>query len=242
MPRHLPALTGTARPLAALQVIEGQRAIPDTPGVQGDGVGIVGVSRDGGPVAEQDAIVGGFALRVAEPGGDLPVAQVGHPWCWGAALALQVQYALFGAEAHAGEVIGDDAQARHAGQVIGPQRRFVAVHGAQERDTVRTAQCRLHFPRIADGLLHSPLGRNAGVDQGVAVLVVHQGLLRQPVEQFLPIRRACRILSRVSERLGCAHPCGDRQQVQVVVAQHHDQAVAHFVEEAQGTSGIWGRG
>ena len=79
------------------------------------------------------------------------------------------------------------------------------------------------------------------MDQSVAVLVMHQGLLRQPVQQFIPIRCFENFVEGI-RTTGLSHPCGDRQQVQVVVAQHHDQVVAAFYRGSAGHSGIWGRG
>ena len=129
-------------------MVERHGAVPDTAGVQRNRVGVTRHAGERGPVPEQDAVVRSFPLRVAEPRGDLAVAEIGDARCRAAALALQVQCAIGRTVAHAGEIVGDHPQARHSGEIVRPLRRFIAVHGLQEGDTVRAAQYSFNFCRI----------------------------------------------------------------------------------------------
>ncbi|MCY1540869.1 hypothetical protein D9M68_765350 [compost metagenome] len=136
-------------------------------------------------MAEDDLLSAGPAFGNAEPGG---VTRRGGLQAF---LGLEVQGAVGAAEAHAGEVVGDDPQARHAMQVLVPSGRLVAIHAVEEqRQACVVLQRFLDLRSALERLAQGPLRRDAGMDHGdVALLVVVQQLLpAQPVEQFGAVR------------------------------------------------------
>ncbi|MNP08923.1 hypothetical protein D3C76_1010100 [compost metagenome] len=186
-------------------------------------------------MTEDDLQALGLAFLVLEPGF---VAW----WCGTEAfLALEVEFAFGGAKTHAGEIIGDHPQARHAFEVIVPFRRIVAVHAIEVgRQQVVVTQGGLDFGSTLQGFAQRPLGWNAGMDQCHVALfvVVHELLLAQPFEQLGAIRR----FNDLAQGIGLLQAfdvASGRQQVQVVVAEHAHQRFADAIEEAQGFQRLW---
>lgn len=69
-------------------------------------------------------------------------------------------------------------------------------------------------------------------------VIVHQLLLAQPLEQFLAIR-CVEDLAQGIGLLQALDIAPDGQQVQVVIAQHAHQGVAHGIKKAQGFQRLW---
>ena len=64
-----------------------------------------------------------------------------------------------------------------------------------------------------------------------------QRAVAQPIQQLVPIRRIHQALQLVFLLERC-NPIGDSQQVQVVVAEHGDGAVAQPFDKTQGIEGV----
>ncbi len=137
-------------------------------------------------MAEDDLRVVGLALLVGKPG--FVARQRGV----GAFLAFEVQFAIGGAEAHAREVVGDHAQAGHAGKVAVPLDGLIAIHAVEVGGVEAViGQCAFHFSGTLEGFLQCPLGWDASMDQShvAAFVVMHELLPAQPIQQLRAIRR-----------------------------------------------------
>ncbi|MNN44477.1 hypothetical protein D3C81_1587690 [compost metagenome] len=151
--------------------------------------------------------------------------------CVEAFLALEVEFAFGGAEAHAGEVVGDDAQACHAFEIVVPFRRIVAVHAVEVGEQhVVVSQGRFDFGGALQCAAQRPLRWNASVNHGdIALLVVvHELLLAYPLQQFRAVRGIENLAQGVGllQALDISSRC---QQMQVVVTEHADQRFTHAI-------------
>src|SRR6056297_485397 len=123
-----PIPTPTALPLPRLQAVKRHLPVPHAAGIQRDGIGVTGLALNGRPVAEDDAVLRGTALRVLEPGAQVGIAGRGLTGIVQRTLAYQVQPAFGRAVAHAREVVSNHSQAVVAGEGVVPAVRCVAVH------------------------------------------------------------------------------------------------------------------
>jgi len=222
------ALAGQA--LAGVDVHQGQGAAPDATGVEGRDARLVTAAFQRRPVAEDDLQIPGLALFVLEPG--FVAGRSGL----NSFLALEVEFAFGGAEAHPSEIVGDDSQACHACEVVVPFRRIVTVHAVKVgRDQVVIAQRGLDFGRMLQGFAQRPLRGNAGMHhRHIALFVVmHELLLAQPLQQLGAIRCFDDLAQGVGFLQAFDVPPGG-QQMQVVVAEYANQGFADAIEEAQG--------
>jgi len=133
--------------------------------------------------------------------------------------------------------VDDHAQPVESLEVVVPARRLVAVHALQELAVVAAAQALLDLGSELARPRHAPFGHQSGVHQRVSTLHVQERALAQPVEELVAIGRGENFLEGVAlaallDALGHAH------QVQVVVAEHGDGALAQGLHEAQALEGI----
>ena len=110
--------------------------------------------------------------------------------------------------------------------------RGVAVHVREESGVVVAAQRGFDFARQACGLRHAPLRQQPGVHQHVVVLRMQQALVAQPVQQFVAVRRVENLVQRIGA-VQLRHAFRDGEQMQVVVAEHGDRAVAQRLDQPQ---------
>ena len=68
--------------------------------------------------------------------------------------------------------------------------------------------------------------------QQMTVLQMRQLLPAQPVQQFIPIRRGENLVQRIA-LVQLADARRHRDQMQIVIAQHRDRAVAQRLHQAQ---------
>ena len=94
-------------------MVGGEFLSPDAAGIQTDGV-VFAVQTQRRPVAEDDGLVGGFALGQAKPRQQAVGYVADFPF------ELKIHRAVGRADAHAGEGVDDDAQAFGATQRIFP--------------------------------------------------------------------------------------------------------------------------
>ncbi len=205
-------------------------ATPQAAGVQCPGV-LGHVIAQGGPVAEDDAVVPGAAVGVQKPGDELGLLAAGR--------SLQFQLALARDEAQPGEAVGDEAQAVHALQRGIPAVGLVAVHLAEELPVVGAAQYPFHLVCAVLRRGKIPLGRQAGMDQRETetIVVVEQGTVAQPVDQLVPVG-CLEHLVQVVAVLEAVVAAGQCQQVQVVVSQHGDGPLTEGLHQPQGLQGL----
>jgi hypothetical protein len=152
----------------------------------------------------------------------------------GQGLFVQQQPAFAVAVAQAGEAVGDEAQPVDAAQVRRPEVGLVAVHGVQKVGVAGALQFRFQFRGAGRGLGPGPIAAAAGVDHREAFFLIVRasavdgaasaGCRRGPVRSGP--RRGCSFWRAVVAG-------GEGQQVQVVVAEHHDGLLAEGLDVAQ---------
>ena len=127
-----------------------------------------------------------------------------------------------------GHRVDDDPVPVRAVERLAPLCRLVPVHPL-EQARGRLVQLRLHLAGELEGLRDRPLGEEAGVHHRKAVLVMHQLLPAEPVEQ-LP---AVGLAEDPDEGVAAPRPrplarlaVSDGEQVQVVIAENDDGAIA----------------
>ena len=104
-----------------LQPQHGEAAAPDAAGIQSDKVFVPGFSHQCGPVAKNHTVFAALVLFMAEPwseAGQCGIRTGGDG---------QFQASVPAAKAHAGKVIGNQAQAFNTGKLLAPGIRLVAV-------------------------------------------------------------------------------------------------------------------
>src|SRR5471032_1448193 len=151
----------TAIALEGIKVEHCHRGAPDTARVQRIHARLVTFALQCRPVPENDLLATRLAVLVAEPG------RIAGEGGVDAFLALEVKLAVAGAEAHAGEVVGDDPQPRNAVQILVPFGGFITVHAGEKRlIEVVIAQCGFNFGGMLQGFGQRPLRRYACMDHG----------------------------------------------------------------------------
>jgi hypothetical protein len=95
-----------------------------------------------------------------------------------------------GTDAHACKCVGDKTQPIHPAQILTPVVRLVAIHVLQEMQAAIRLQNRFYFFCQLACLRDGPIRKNTGVYQSqfASFIHYHQGLLPQPVHQFIAIR------------------------------------------------------
>ena len=152
-----------------------------------------------------------------------------------ATFVLERDPATRGAIAHPREDVDDGAVAVQAGQFRVP-RRPVAVHVLEQSPVLVAAQALLDLAAVALGVLRRPLRREAGMHHHPAqrAVDVHQLLQAQPAEQYVAVRGEHHALQvGVDLALLLLAALADRQQRQVVVAQHQHAAGAQRMHQPQ---------
>jgi len=208
-----------------MQPQRGQLAAPDAAGIERDQVRPQHQPQRR-PVAEHYRDVGALPLRYLEPRHEAGRRRI-QPFLGG-----EFHFAVGAAKAQPGQAVDNAAQPRAALQRIVPAQRRVAVHLAQEIHPGRAAQRGFDFAGQRPGLRGAPLRQYAGMHQQVAIGQVRQRPVAQPVEQFVAVRRGQDVGHRVGT-VRIADAVRDRQQVQIVVAEHHGGARAERLDAAQ---------
>ncbi len=157
----------------------------------------------------------------------------------GALLAFEVEPAVEIAEAHSGEGVDDVAVALDPDQIVLPAIGLIAIHVVQQPLVLITAQQAFHLTGTVAGGAGVPRRGDAGMHHhdGQVGVLRQQRAVAQPLQQFVPIRGVHQLLQPVF-LLERGYPVGDRQQVQIVVAEHGDGTVAQPFDEAQGVERV----
>ena len=177
-------------------------------------------------MAEDHRCIRILASRHLEPG------QIARRNVLHLALEFEFHLALRRADAQARKRIDDGAQTVVAGQILLPGLRRVAVHLPDEIHIVVAAQHRLDFARQLQRLVGRPSRQHPRMHQQMTVLQMRQLLPAQPVQQFIPIRRGENLVQRIA-LVQLADARRHRDQMQIVIAQHRDRAVAQRLHQAQ---------
>ncbi len=132
---------------------------------------------------------------------------------------LELHGAVRRAEAQAGQGVDRQSQAVDADKIAAPLGGLIAEGIGQERLPVRAAQFALDRAGQLQHIARRPLRQHAGMDHQETVLEDRQRLVPQPVDQRIAVGGAEDVVEGVP-LAQLAHAGGDRQQVDVVVAQH----------------------
>jgi len=158
-----------------------------------------------------------------------PIALRRRLW---AALFLELHPAFCRAETHPRAGVDDHAQPIEALERVVPPMRLVAVERAQKRIGLCAREHRLHFARQRLRNRRRPLRQESRVNEQPAVFAHHQGKRAQPGKELVAVGRIEDGRQRVvAMRLAMAG--GDRQQMQVVIAEHRHRGVAERSNLAQ---------
>jgi len=150
----------------------------------------------------------------------------------GPALLPELHRAVRRAEAQARARVDDGAQPGEAFEVIGPRARLVAVERAQERVRAVAGEHGLHFVRKQQRLRDGPRRQEARVDHDEVALRYDERARGEPRDERVAVgRREDRVQRVLAVRLAVAG--GDRQQMEVVVAEHRDRCVTERHHLAQ---------
>ena len=146
------------------------------------------------------------------------------------------------AKAQAGEGVDDHAPARHAAQGLAPGVGHVAVELVQKVSRIGSAQLRFNFACQCHRLLRGPARQHAGMHHQQRLAIDHfehgQALPAQPIQQRVPVA-GCKHIGDGVAAVWPAHPLGQGQQVQVVVAQQAFSGAAIAHQAAQHPGRIW---
>ena len=124
------------------------------------------------------------------------------------------------------------AQPVVAAQVVAPCARFVAIEDAQERFATAAGKDRLDFVRERQHTFRAPLRQHAGMHHQQVSVDDRKGPMREPVGQFVAVRRFENRRQRVIP-MRVAVPRCDGQQVEIVIAEHGHRGVAQRFNLAQ---------
>ena len=151
----------------------------------------------------------------------------------GLALGLELHDALARTEAQARHRVHDHSQPIRTSEIIAPAIWARAIEGPEELGMSRPAKLSLDLATVGSRGGNVPLREKTGVDQDGVTLHVDHRPVPQPVEQLISIGRG----QHLGERVVLAAlevTFGQREQVQIVVAEHHDRAISEVAYEAQG--------
>jgi len=162
-------------------------------------------------------------LEPRQPAGGL---RTGRP------LVVELHLARRRAIAQAGEGIDDHPQPLDTLQTLVPCDRRIAVHLRKEIAVIRALQCRLGLLGTLHRVVHRPVRQHARVHHQEVAIAPSQFLLPQPVQQFIPVGRIQDLIKRIA-LVRPSEALGQRQQVQVVVAEHADGGIPQFFDCAQ---------
>ena len=76
----------------------------------------------------------------------------------------QIELALFGAVAHARQVVGYDSQTSHSIELIAPDNGFIALHRIKKRLVVGSLEHRFNFFGVSECLFNTPHRWDASVN------------------------------------------------------------------------------
>jgi len=145
---------------------------------------------------------------------------------------VELHYTFGSAKAQAGHCVDDDAQPVDSAQVVVPAIRARTVKLREKFLVPGSTQFRLDFSGKCFRCGDVPLRQEPRVDQRVVCGDVHQRPVPQPVEQPVAVGRGEHVPKRVVfTTLDGA--LSQRQQVQIVVAEHGHRAIAQITHEAQ---------
>ena len=167
------------------------------------------------------------ALRMREPW-KVALRRAARP-----ALLAELHRAVGGAEAQPRERVDDDAQPVESLEIVAPRARLVAVEARRETRRPARSQHRLHLAR--EHAARWPASIAAEGPHAPAVARPRSTTRRRAHSHSISSSRsgASRIGPIVSSPCARAMPGGDRQQVQVVIAEHRHRGVAERHDLAQ---------
>jgi len=152
-----------------------------------------------------------------------------------AALLVEFHRAVFRAIAQPRARVDDRPQPRVAGEVGAPLSRLVAVQDLQERAPLAAGHHGFDFARQRNGLGRRPPRKQSGVHHQRVALLHDERPPREPVDEALPIGRREHVVERVAA-MRAAQARGDREQMEVVIAEHRSRGVAqrdHFAQHRE---------
>ena len=150
----------------------------------------------------------------------------------GRALVVELHLAFARTVAQPGEGVDDHPQTLDALQAVIPGNRRIAVHLREEIAVMRALQRRFGFRRALHRVVDRPARQHARVHHQNIAFAPGQFLLPQPVQQFVAVRR----IQNLVERIALVHTSkafGQRQQVQIVVAEHADGGITQISDGPQ---------
>jgi len=174
--------TITGNSAARLELVERHGITPYAPRIEPDGFWVIRDSFERGPMTKNNGLALCQAPLVTEPGGHFFTREGIRYGRW--AFADEVELALAGAVAHAGQVVGDDSEPGHTAQAVIPNNGFIAVHLSKKVVAGSTLKHNLDFFGAPQSVLYCPYGRDPSVHHGDAGLVVSKRLEMQPFNQL----------------------------------------------------------
>jgi len=177
-------------------------------------------------MAADDRVVAALAPRRVEP------RREARGRLAGLALVAERHGAIGMQHAKPRHRVGDHAQAIPALEGIVPARGFVAVHALEEPEIVLGAQGRLHLAREGLRVADGPLGNEPRVHEHEAALDMQEGTMPDPMRELVEVGGGEHFLERVA-LAGFFRAFGHAHQVEVVVAEDGDRAIAEGLHESQ---------
>jgi len=148
------------------------------------------------------------------------------------AFRAELHHAFRGAKTQTGHRVDDDAQPVDPAQVVVPAIRARTVKLCEKFLVPGSAQFRFDFSGKCYRRGDIPLRQEPRVDQSVVCDCVRHRPVSQPVEQPVAVGRGDHVAKRVVfATLDGA--LGQRQQMQIVVAEHGHRAITQITHEAQ---------
>jgi len=145
---------------------------------------------------------------------------------------VEIHHTFRSAKAQAAHCIDDDAQPVDPAQLVIPAVRARTVELREKCLVPGSAQFRLDFSGKRFRLGNIPLRQESRVDQHVVSDNVRHRPVPQPVEQAVAIGRGDHVPKRVVFA-SLDGTLGKRQQMQIVIAEHGQRAIAQLPYEAQ---------
>ena len=151
----------------------------------------------------------------------------------GAVLGAELERAVGGDEADAGQRVEREAQAVVAGQRIAPAQRLVAEHRRQEVARRRARAGSVSSSAASASVVaRSHCGTTPACSISQPCSMHRHAALAHPVEPGLAVGRVEDVVEGVAA-MARAHAGGDGQQVPVVVAEHAGRGAAEIAQPAQ---------
>ncbi len=181
------------------------------------------------PVAEGNSYLAGLPVLVLEPGA--------IRWWLGAWCTTQTgqDFAVSVAVSNPGQDVADQLAASPAGSLVMPPARSVFSHFPETFCAFSGLQHPFDFAGTGQGLLHCPLRDDTGMYHQYLLTgrPVGQWLALQPAQQFQPVRCLQNGIDFGIRRLTVRVLVIFSQQVQVMVAQCHDETVTQAIQQTE---------